>query len=209
MALIQASASSPVQQTVGLGAQQCEASSSSRTSPWLLGVPKCRPRCCSTRVSKLAAFDRSKHLLPWDGHSGLGSRRGGSRNVSTAGIPFFLGYTEGIEVVKFYSDWKPSEESIKSLYLMLACFFSWGCCVFGSMKDPFYESEEYRSEGGNGTQYWLYERQEVNEEKAREALWREELLLEMEEKMGELGDGDLKELPILKVEKEEREKELV
>lgn len=51
--------------------------------------------------------------------------------------------------------------------------------------------------------------QEANEEKAREALWREELVLEIEEKIGELGDGELKELPKLQTQREEREKELV
>ncbi|KAL0799769.1 hypothetical protein Bca101_054944 [Brassica carinata] len=52
--------------------------------------------------------------------------------------------------------------------------------------DPFYDSEEYRGDGGDGTGYWVYETQEDIEEKARAELWREELIEEIEQKVGGL-----------------------
>ncbi|KAH9624366.1 hypothetical protein KSS87_011682 [Heliosperma pusillum] len=55
--------------------------------------------------------------------------------------------------------------------------------------DPFYDSEQYRKDGGDGTGYWVYEKQEDIEEQSRAELWREELIEEIEQK-----DGGLKEL---------------
>ncbi|CAM6013115.1 unnamed protein product [Sphagnum balticum] len=95
-------------------------------------------------------------------------------------------FYHGTEFVDVYNDWQPSVQSMKDLYMLLAIVFCWGCCVFGSMKDPFYDSDEYRKDGGNGTQFWIYNRQEVDEEEAREELLREELVKEIEDKVGEL-----------------------
>ncbi|RDY05627.1 Photosynthetic NDH subunit of subcomplex B 4, chloroplastic, partial [Mucuna pruriens] len=62
-------------------------------------------------------------------------------------------------------------------------FTVWGCLFFGSMKDPYYDSETYRGDGGDGTGNWIYEKQETMEAEAREALWREELIEEIEQKV--------------------------
>nr|KAJ0205520.1 hypothetical protein LSAT_V11C500236380 [Lactuca sativa] len=70
-----------------------------------------------------------------------------------------------------------------TFYIM---FTVWGCCFFGSTKDPYYDSEHYRKDGGDGTGHWVYEKQEDIEEKARSELWREELIEEIEKKVGGL-----------------------
>ena len=54
------------------------------------------------------------------------------------------------------------------------------------MKDPFYDSEAYRGQGGDGTVHWYYDRQEDLEASAREELLREELLEEIEQRVGGL-----------------------
>ncbi|KAG0573736.1 hypothetical protein KC19_VG205000 [Ceratodon purpureus] len=84
------------------------------------------------------------------------------------------------------NDWMMPEEMTKNLYMLFAMVFSWGCCVFGSMNDPFYESDEYRGPGGNGTNHWIYEREEALEQEAREELFREALVKEIEGKVGEM-----------------------
>ncbi|KAH0866009.1 hypothetical protein HID58_083220 [Brassica napus] len=78
--------------------------------------------------------------------------------------------------------WHLSDKAIKNVYLFYIMFTCWGCLYFGSAKDPFYDSEEYRGDGGDGTGYW----QEDIEEKARAELWREELIEEIEQKVGGL-----------------------
>eukprot|EP00250_Pteridium_aquilinum_P022623 c25475_g1_i1 orf=313-858(-) len=103
------------------------------------------------------------------------------------------------EVNTVYNDWKMDEMTLKNIYLCFSLFFVWGCCVYGSMKDPFYDSDVYRDAGGDGTGNWLYTLEEEEEVQAREELWREELAREIEERVGEL-----KEL-----EEVEKEKELV
>ncbi|KAG1342537.1 putative Photosynthetic NDH subunit of subcomplex B 4, chloroplastic [Cocos nucifera] len=69
------------------------------------------------------------------------------------------------------------------MYIMFTC---WGCCFFGSTKDPFYDGEEYRKEGGDGSVHWYYDKQEEIEAAARAELWREELIEEIEQKVGGL-----------------------
>ncbi|GBG80139.1 hypothetical protein CBR_g30507 [Chara braunii] len=85
------------------------------------------------------------------------------------------------------STWVLSDQAIKTVYMLYACVFTWGCVVFGSMNDPLYDSEEYRSEGGDGTGNWIYENQEKAEMEAREALFREDLVKEIEANQEELG----------------------
>ncbi|CAN7096239.1 unnamed protein product [Brassica rapa subsp. narinosa] len=53
--------------------------------------------------------------------------------------------------------WHLSDKAIKNVYLFYIMFTCWGCLYFGSAKDPFYDSEEYRGDGGDGTGYWVYE----------------------------------------------------
>ncbi|KAL2340754.1 hypothetical protein Fmac_008694 [Flemingia macrophylla] len=76
-----------------------------------------------------------------------------------------------------------SDQAIKNVYSWYIMFTVWGCLFFGAMKDPFYESETYRGDGGDGTGNWIYEKQESMEAEAREALWREELIEEIEQKV--------------------------
>ncbi|ONI08704.1 hypothetical protein PRUPE_5G195500 [Prunus persica] len=79
-----------------------------------------------------------------------------------------------------------SDESIKNVYTFYIMFTCWGCLFFGSMKDPYYDSETYRKDGGDGTGHWIYEKQADIEESARAELWREELIEEIEQKVGSL-----------------------
>ncbi|KAI9117292.1 hypothetical protein K1719_011458 [Acacia pycnantha] len=79
-----------------------------------------------------------------------------------------------------------SDEAIKNVYSYYILFTVWGCLFFGSMKDPYYDSETYRGDGGDGTGNWIYEKQDKMEAEAREALWREELIEEIEQKVGGL-----------------------
>ncbi|KAK9926034.1 hypothetical protein M0R45_023288 [Rubus argutus] len=79
-----------------------------------------------------------------------------------------------------------SDDNIKSVYTAYIMFTCWGCLFFGSMKDPYYDSEQYRKDGGDGTGHWIYEKQEDIEESARSELWREELIEEIEQKVGGL-----------------------
>ncbi|XP_020089773.1 photosynthetic NDH subunit of subcomplex B 4, chloroplastic isoform X2 [Ananas comosus] len=84
------------------------------------------------------------------------------------------------------SVWHLSDAAMKNVYTLYIMFTCWGCCFFGSMKDPFYDGEEYRKDGGDGTVHWVYEKQEDIEEAARAELWREELIEEIEQKVGGL-----------------------
>ncbi|KAL8167258.1 hypothetical protein V2J09_008757 [Rumex salicifolius] len=96
------------------------------------------------------------------------------------------------DLVTQKSIWHLSDESIKNVYLMYAMFTCWGCCFFGSTKDPYYDSEEYRGDGGDGTGHWIYNKQEDIEESSRQDLLREELIEEIELKVGglrELGEA--------------------
>ncbi|GLJ50281.1 hypothetical protein SUGI_1070820 [Cryptomeria japonica] len=84
------------------------------------------------------------------------------------------------------SNWHLDEEATKNVYTFYICFTIWGCCVFGSMKDPFYDGDPYRKDGGDGSQNWMYEKEEQDEASAREELLREELIQEIERKVGGL-----------------------
>ncbi|KAK9093185.1 hypothetical protein Syun_028096 [Stephania yunnanensis] len=57
-------------------------------------------------------------------------------------------------------------------------------------EDPYYDSEEYRGDGGDGTGHWVYDKQEDIEESNRAKLWREELIEVIEQKV----EGGLQEL---------------
>ncbi|GAB4845459.1 Photosynthetic NDH subunit of subcomplex B 4, chloroplastic [Ancistrocladus abbreviatus] len=90
------------------------------------------------------------------------------------------------DVIIHKSIWHLSDEAIKNVYLFYIMFTCWGCCFFGSTKDPYYDSEVYRKDGGDGTGNWVYRKQEDIEESARAELWREELIEEIEQKVGGL-----------------------
>ncbi|XP_020255068.1 photosynthetic NDH subunit of subcomplex B 4, chloroplastic isoform X1 [Asparagus officinalis] len=99
------------------------------------------------------------------------------------------------------SVWHLTDEAMKNVYTMYIMFTCWGCCFFGSTKDPFYDGEEYRKDGGDGTVHWYYEKQEDIEAAARAELWREELIQEIEQKVGglrELEEAASKEEELVK-----------
>ncbi|PIM99773.1 hypothetical protein CDL12_27723 [Handroanthus impetiginosus] len=90
------------------------------------------------------------------------------------------------DLITHKSIWHLSDQAMKNIYTFYIMFTCWGCCFFGSTKDPYYDSEEYRKDGGDGTGHWVYEKQEDIEESARAELWREELIEEIEQKVGGL-----------------------
>ncbi|KAJ7978443.1 Photosynthetic NDH subcomplex B 4 [Quillaja saponaria] len=90
------------------------------------------------------------------------------------------------DIITHKSVWHLSDDAIKNVYSFYIMFTVWGCLFFGSMKDPYYDSEQYRGDGGDGTGHWIYDKQEDIEESARAALWREELIEEIEQKVGGL-----------------------
>ncbi|MCL7034253.1 hypothetical protein MKW94_012370, partial [Papaver nudicaule] len=51
-----------------------------------------------------------------------------------------------------------NDATIKNVYTFYIMFTCWGCCFFGAMKDPYYDSEHYRGDGGDGTGHWVYEK---------------------------------------------------
>ncbi|KAM7483331.1 hypothetical protein LguiB_007914 [Lonicera macranthoides] len=97
--------------------------------------------------------------------------------------------------------WHLSDAAIKNVYTFYIMFIAWGCCFFGSTKDPYYDSEQYRGDGGDGTGHWVYEKQEDIEESSRAELWKEELIEEIEQKVGglrELEETTKKEEEVIK-----------
>ncbi|GMH21927.1 hypothetical protein Nepgr_023770 [Nepenthes gracilis] len=97
------------------------------------------------------------------------------------------------DVIIHKSVWHLNDEAIKNVYTFYIMFTCWGCCFFGSTKDPYYDSEVYRKDGGDGSGNWLYEKQDDIEESARAALWREELIEEIEQKATGAGLPELEE----------------
>ncbi|KAI9173992.1 hypothetical protein LWI28_009975 [Acer negundo] len=89
------------------------------------------------------------------------------------------------DLITHKSVWHLSDHAIKNVYLFYIMFTCWGCLFFGATKDPYYDSEVYRGDGGDGTGHWFYEKQEEIEEAARAELWREELIEEIEQKENE------------------------
>ncbi|KAL5208399.1 hypothetical protein ABZP36_032834 [Zizania latifolia] len=105
-------------------------------------------------------------------------------------VPLMVTMVEHVDLQRDYvvhkSIWHLSDTALKSVYTFYAMFTVWGICFFASMKDPFYDSEAYRGQGGDGTVHWYYDRQEDLEASAREELLREELLEEIEQRVGGL-----------------------
>ncbi|KAF0935223.1 hypothetical protein E2562_031260 [Oryza meyeriana var. granulata] len=126
------------------------------------------------------------------GHS---KRSAGKGSVKANASPFdvvtlMVTMVEHVDLQRDYvvhkSIWHLSDAALKSVYTFYAMFTVWGICFFASMKDPFYDSEAYRGQGGDGTVHWYYDRQEELEASAREELLREELLEEIEQRVGGL-----------------------
>ncbi|CAL4967063.1 unnamed protein product [Urochloa decumbens] len=122
------------------------------------------------------------------------SKRSGSAKVSAFPsldmVPLMATMVDHVENSRDYvvtkSIWHLSDAALKSVYTFYAMFTVWGVCFFASMKDPFYDSDAYRSQGGDGTVHWYYDKQEDLEASAREELLREELLEEIEQRVGGL-----------------------
>jgi len=49
-----------------------------------------------------------------------------------------------------------SNEKVQLFYMVFGCVFAYGCLWFGAANDPFYDTDEYRADGGDGTQNWFY-----------------------------------------------------
>eukprot|EP00238_Polyblepharides_amylifera_P010939 CAMPEP_0196588860 /NCGR_PEP_ID=MMETSP1081-20130531/61940_1 /TAXON_ID=36882 /ORGANISM="Pyramimonas amylifera, Strain CCMP720" /LENGTH=228 /DNA_ID=CAMNT_0041911489 /DNA_START=97 /DNA_END=783 /DNA_ORIENTATION=+ len=64
-----------------------------------------------------------------------------------------------------------SDDSVKLFYMSLGTAFVFGCCYFGSSTDPFYDSEDYRGDGGDGTQHWFYNVYAEKERTGREKIY--------------------------------------
>ncbi|KAF7806206.1 photosynthetic NDH subunit of subcomplex B 4, chloroplastic [Senna tora] len=130
------------------------------------------------------------HVCIYKGGSGKNKRGSLCKVNGLPDWPLMAIIVEQIEGQRDYitekSVWHLSDEAIKNVYSYYILFTVWGCLFFGSMKDPYYDSETYRGDGGDGTGNWIYEKQEKMEADAREALWREELIEEIEQKVGGL-----------------------
>lgn len=65
-----------------------------------------------------------------------------------------------------------SDDKVKLLYMTLGVGFVYGCCYYGSSSDPFYDTDEYRVDGGDGTAHWFYNADSKGEETSREKLYQ-------------------------------------
>nr|CAB3451064.1 unnamed protein product [Digitaria exilis] len=97
-------------------------------------------------------------------------------------VPLMVTMVDHVDMSRDYvvtkSIFHISDATLKSAYTFYAMFTAWG--------DPFYDSDAYRSQGGDGTVHWYYDKQEDLEASAREELLREELLEEIELRVGGL-----------------------
>ncbi|XP_058228046.1 photosynthetic NDH subunit of subcomplex B 4, chloroplastic isoform X1 [Rhododendron vialii] len=127
----------------------------------------------------------------WHQIEGSKSRRGSLSKVNALPdwplMAVMVDHMEGQrDIILQKSVWHLNNDEIKNVYTLYIMFTVWGCCFFGATKDPYYDSEQYRKDGGDGTGHWVYEKQEDMEESARAELWREELIEEIEQKVGGL-----------------------
>ncbi|EXB54326.1 hypothetical protein L484_006486 [Morus notabilis] len=159
----------------------------------VIGFTIVKPRIhCSTfqtTCSKsLRQFSSSGLFSEWQREKGKRGRL--SKANALPDLPLMAVLVEKLggqmDYVMHKTIWHLSDDTIKNVYVGYIFFTCWGCLVFGSMKDPYYDSEAYRKDGGDGTGHWIYEKQEDIEETARSELWREELIEEIEQKVGGL-----------------------
>ncbi|KAI3463961.1 hypothetical protein Pfo_020624 [Paulownia fortunei] len=140
----------------------------------------------STRQCSSSRFSQDKHQI-------LGGKSHRASRVRVNALPdwplmaVLVEHMEGQrDLITHKSIWHLSDQAMKNVYTFYIMFTCWGCCFFGSTRDPYYDSEAYRKDGGDGTGHWVYEKQEDIEESARAELWREELIEEIEQKVGGL-----------------------
>ncbi|CAI7782756.1 unnamed protein product [Closterium sp. NIES-53] len=77
-------------------------------------------------------------------------------SAPVAALPLVLAFVEAelpnaMDTFTALSDFHITEPAFKAFYMIFTCVFCWGALVFGSMNDEYYESDEYRNAGGNGT----------------------------------------------------------
>ncbi|CAN4094281.1 unnamed protein product [Withania somnifera] len=144
------------------------------------------PLTKSTRHCSSSALGNDRHQI----QVGQSKRNSGFIVKALPDWPLMAVLVEHMEgqrdLITHKSVWHLSDEAMKNVYTFYIMFTVWGCCFFGSTKDPYYDSEQYRGDGGDGTGHWVYEKQEDIEESARAELWREELIEEIEQKVGGL-----------------------
>ncbi|KAJ4706908.1 Photosynthetic NDH subcomplex B 4 [Melia azedarach] len=134
---------------------------------------------------------RTRLLNGWQQIKGSKKNRGSLSKVNAFPdwplMAVLVEHAEGQrDLITNKSIWHLSDQAIKNVYLFYIMFTCWGCMFFSATKDPYYDSELYRGDGGDGTGHWFYEKQDDIEEAARAELWREELIEEIEQKVGGL-----------------------
>jgi len=67
---------------------------------------------------------------------------------------------------------KITDDGLKMMYIYISIGFTFGCCWAGSLSDPFYDTEEYRGDGGDGTQHWFYRKAEEDEVQRRQDMYK-------------------------------------
>ncbi|CDP12275.1 unnamed protein product [Coffea canephora] len=163
-----------------------------------IAKPNFQSTSVQTTIVDLNPFSKSLRLCPtaglhngWNLIGGINSKRASTCKANAFPdwplMAVLVEHAEGQrDLITHKSIWHLSDQAIKNVYTFYIMFTCWGCCFFGSTKDPYYDSEEYRGDGGDGTGHWVYEKQEDIEERARAQLWREELIEEIEQKVGGL-----------------------
>ncbi|KDP31270.1 hypothetical protein JCGZ_11646 [Jatropha curcas] len=146
---------------------------------------------CNPSSRMLRQFSSSTLFRGWQQLQISKSKRGSLNKVNALpDWPLMAVLVEHMEgqrdLITHKSIWHLSDQAIKNVYVFYLFFTCWGCLFFGSMKDPYYDSDAYRKDGGDGSGHWIYEKQEDIEESARAELWREELIEEIEQKVGGL-----------------------
>ncbi|KAJ8553673.1 hypothetical protein K7X08_024351 [Anisodus acutangulus] len=145
-----------------------------------------KPKICSSSVQ---TTKRNLHRFTTSFRQHSGISFGNGRLNALPDWPLMTVLVEHMEgqtdLVTHKSVWH-----LSTFYIM---FTIWGCLktlICRLFWDPYYDSEQYRGDGGDGTGHWVYEKQEDIEEAARAALWREELIEEIEQKVGGLRELD-------------------
>ncbi|XP_047082525.1 photosynthetic NDH subunit of subcomplex B 4, chloroplastic [Lolium rigidum] len=155
----------------------------------MASAPLLKPHShCSALPSVRRSGPATVHAQRSAGRSGAAALK--ARAFPLDVVPLMVTMVEHVDNQRDWvvtkSIWHLSDTAIKGFYTFYAMFTVWGICFFGSMKDPFYDSEYYREQGGDGTVHWYYDRQEDLEASAREELLREDLLEEIEKRVGGL-----------------------
>lgn len=82
---------------------------------------------------------------------------------------------------------KLTDDGLKMMYIYICIGFTLGCCWAGSLSDPFYDTEEYRGDGGDGTQHWFYRKAEEDAVQRRQDMYQRQLASKEDEEFDEFG----------------------